>query len=308
MKHIFVVNPTAGLGVDKTKIEKELEKLDIDWEVYETKCAKDATRYVKSRCETGEALRFYACGGDGTINEVAAGIIGFPNASFSCYPVGSGNDFVKVFGGREKFMDISALCRGEEMAVDIIRVGENYAVNACHFGFDTEVAKTMIKVKNKKIIGGRNAYITGVVKALICNMKTKGKIIADGEVIADGEYLLCSAANGQYVGGAFKCAPYADASDGLMEVCLVKPVSRLSFIKLVKYYKEGTHLEDKRFKDLIIYRKCKKLEVFAEPGFGISLDGEIFETTHFVAEIVPNAVKFAVPAEKAEEKTAAGIA
>lgn len=308
MKHIFVINPTAGPGVDKTKIEKELEKLDIDWEVYETKCAKDATRFVRSRSETGEKLRFYACGGDGTLNEVAQGVVGFPNASFSCYPVGSGNDFVKVFGGRERFMDIPTLCAGEETEIDLIRVGDNYAVNACHFGFDTEVAKTMSKVKNKKIIGGRNAYMTGIVKALICNMKTKGKIIADGEVIANGEYLLCSAANGQYVGGAFKCAPYADVSDGLMEVCLVKPVSRLSFIKLVKYYKEGSHLEKDCFKDLIIYRKCKRLEVFAEPGFGMSLDGEIYETTHFVAEVESKAVRLAVPAEKAEKKAAADIA
>lgn len=298
MKHIFVVNPKAGSGVDCGQIERKLEKLNIDWEIYSTTGEKDATRFVKERCRSGEELRFYACGGDGTINEVAQGLAGEANASMSCYPVGSGNDFVKYFGGKEHFMDLEALCDGEEELVDLVRVDDKYCVNACHFGFDTEVARTMARVKFKKIIGGKNAYTTGVAKALISNMRTKGQIFADGEKIADGEYLLCSIANGQYVGGAFKCAPRANVSDGLLEVCLVKPISRLQFVGLVKYYKEGKHLDDPKFKDIIVYRQCKKVEVFAEPGFGASLDGEIYETTHFTAEVVPNAVKFAVPRVK----------
>ncbi|MBQ8831600.1 MAG: hypothetical protein IJ017_08375 [Oscillospiraceae bacterium] len=298
MKHIFIVNPGAGQGMKAPELEEKLKKLDIDFEIYETKAAKDATNYVRSRCESGEELRFYACGGDGTIKEVMEGAVGFPNASITCYPVGSGNDFVKCFGGKEKFMDLESLVKGEAKPTDIIKVDDDFCINACHFGLDSAVAKTMAQVKRKKIIGGKNAYITGVVKAFICNMKTKGKIIADGEVIADGEYLLCAVSNGQYVGGMFRCAPKAAVDDGLLEVCLVKPVSRLTFLKLVKYYIEGSHLDNPKFKNILIYRKCKKVEVFAEEGFTASLDGELVETTHFVAEVEPGAVNFAVPCEK----------
>ena len=302
MKHIFIVNPRAGSGVSAEEIENELKKLDIDWEIYITAGEKDATRYVKERCETGERIRFYACGGDGTINEVASGVVGHENASMSCYPVGSGNDFVKYFGGRERFLSIKELCAGEEMPIDLIRVDDRYCVNICHFGFDTEVARTMSRVKSKKLIGGKNAYTTGVAKALISNMKTKGRVCADGEVIADGAYLLWSVANGQYVGGMFKCAPRADVSDGLLEVCLAKPVSRLKFLRLVGSYKDGRHLDDPRFSDMLVYRRCRKVEVFAQPGFGVSLDGEIYETTHFTAEVMPGAIRFAVPGVKAELK------
>lgn len=300
MKHIFIVNPRAGSGVSAEAIENELKGLDVDWEIYVTAGEKDATRYVSERCKAGERIRFYACGGDGTINEVASGVVGHENASMSCYPVGSGNDFVKYFGGRERFLDIKQLCAGEEMPIDLIRVDDRYCVNICHFGFDTEVARTMSRVKSKKLIGGKNAYTTGVAKALISNMKTRGRVCADGETIADGAYLLCSVANGQYVGGMFKCAPRADISDGLLEVCLAKPVSRLKFLRLVGSYKDGKHLDDPRFSDMLVYRRCRRVEVFAQPGFGVSLDGEIYETTHFTAEVMPGAIRFAVPGVKAK--------
>ncbi len=298
MKHIFIVNPGAGQGMRASELEEKLRKLDIDYEIYETKASKDATDYVRSRASSGEELRFYACGGDGTLKEVMEGTIGFPNASLTCYPVGSGNDFVKCFGGKEKFLDLESLVRGEVKPTDIIKVNDDVCINACHFGLDSAVAKTMAQVKRKKIIGGKNAYITGVVKAFICDMKTKGKIIADGEVIADGEFLLCAVSNGQYVGGMFKCAPKASVDDGFLEVCLIRPVSRLTFIKLVKYYIEGSHLDNPKFNDILIYRKSKKVEVFADDGFTVSLDGELVETNRFVAEVEQGAVNFAVPCEK----------
>ena len=299
MKHIFVVNPGAGQGLKAADLTEKLNSLDIEFEIYETKAAKDATVYVRERCKSGEVLRFYACGGDGTIKEVMEGTVGFPNASFSCYPVGSGNDFVKCFGGKDKFMDLENLVKGEAKPTDIIKVNDDFCINAFHFGLDSAVAKTMAKIKRKKIIGGKNAYISGVVKAFICDMKTKGKIVADGEVLYDGDFLLCAISNGQYVGGMFKCAPKAAVDDGLLEVCLVKPVPRLKFLRLVKYYIEGSHIGNPKFDDILIYRKSKKVEVFAGDGFTVALDGELIENNHFVAEVVPGAVNFVVPADKA---------
>lgn len=295
MKHVFVVNPRAGQGVDPTEIEAKLKNTDVDWEIYVTKSRFDAVRFVKERCESGERLRFYACGGDGTINEVTRGIIGFENASMTCVPVGSGNDFVKCCGGPETMLDIDALVHSGEKPIDVIKAGDRYCMNACHFGFDTAVASTMNKIKTKKIIGGKNAYVSGVVKALVCNMKTKGTIIADGEKLGGDEFLLCAISNGQYVGGMFKCAPRAEIDDGWLEVCYVKPVSRLTFIKLVGDYKNGNHLDNPKFKDIIIYKRCKKVEVITSEGFEVSLDGEMYANSHFTAEVMPKAVKFASP-------------
>ncbi len=297
MKHIFIINPTAGSGLYIEELNKKLNALnDIEWETYTTKGAKDATAFVKSYCYIHkEPVRFYACGGDGTIKEVADGVVACPNAEMSCYPCGSGNDFVKCCGGKEAFRDLENLVHIQAQPIDLIKVGDQYSINVVNFGFDTCVAKTMINVKNKKIIGGKNAYKTGVFMALMKAMKNKGEIYVDGEKIGTGKFLLCTIANGQYVGGAFKCAPRALINDGELEVCLVECVSRFKFLKLLGPYTAGMHLEDSRFEKIITYRRAKSVRVKAPAGFAISVDGEIVETNDFVCEVLPGAIKFAAP-------------
>ena len=305
MKHIFIYNPTAGKDNSK-RIAALQEKMSADYshlqyEFYPTKAAKDATAYVRSRCEAEplEQLRFYACGGDGTANEVLHGIVGFDNASMTCFPCGSGNDYVKYYGGADRFLDIDALLAGEEKLVDIMRVNDRYSINVTNFGFDTVVAQTMHNVRHKKVIGGKNAYTTGIVKALFTAMKNDCTVYVDGEKLNDGKMLLCTVSNGRYVGGAYCCAPLSTNDDGLLEICLVKPLSRVTLIKLISVYKEGKHLEDERFKDLIVYRRGKSVRVVAGEGFGYTLDGEVVECTDFTIDICPAAVRFVVPKDKA---------
>ncbi len=303
MKHIFIYNPIAGQD-SRAAIEVLKEKMkahdgELAYEFYPTKSQGDATVYVRHRCQNApeEQLRFYACGGDGTANEVLHGLVGFENASMTCYPCGSGNDYVKYYGGAEKFWDIEALLCGTERRVDIMRVGHRYSLNVTNFGFDTAVARTMTQVRHKKLIGGRNAYTTGIVKALFTSMRNRCVVSVDGEVLNEkGEILLCTVANGKYVGGAYCCAPNSLNDDGLLEICLVKPLSRLTLVKLIGVYKEGKHLGDPRFKDLIVYRRGKRVDVKAPEGFGLTLDGEIVDQSEFSIEICPGALRFVVPA------------
>ena len=299
MKHIFIINPAAGKdnSFDNIKRILELKKVDVDYELYETQAPGDATAYIRKYCtEHKEPVRFYACGGDGTLNEVVNGVVGFPHASMSCYPCGSGNDFVKYYGGKKVFWNLEELLDAPEESIDLMRVGNKYAINATHFGFDSAVAETMMKVRRKKLIGGKNAYTTGIVKALFTAMKNACHVKVDGEEInPDGKILLCTIANGQYVGGSFRCAPRSLDNDGLLEVCLVKPLSHMTFISLIKVYTEGTHLDDPRFAKLLEYRRGKKIEIDAPEGFIYSFDGELIPQNHFTVEVVPNAIRFAVP-------------
>ena len=103
MKHIFIINPAAGKA-DKTaeytaKITAACEGLD--YEILLTQAPGDATRMAREAAETGREVRLYACGGDGTLNEVVAGAAGYDNAAVTCYVGGSGNDFVKIFDDRD---------------------------------------------------------------------------------------------------------------------------------------------------------------------------------------------------------------
>ncbi len=300
MKYVFILNPLAGVGANETRLRKAIDSLDEvdDCELYVTKHPQDATSYVKKWCEKhpGEIVRFIACGGDGTINEVFNGAVGHENVSVSCYPCGSGNDFVKVFGGAEKFLDVSALIHAPEKKIDLLRIGNRYSVNVVNFGFDTTVAIQVQKDRAKNGHGNKNSYTKGILVAIVNSMRNQFLVKADGEVLnPEGEGMFCTIANGQYVGGSFKCAPRAVVDDGLIEVCIFKTVSRLRIPFLIGAYIKGEHLDKESMKDIIIYRRAKEVEVDAPDGFAYSLDGEIIFQNHFKVEIDERALSLAVP-------------
>lgn len=300
MKTVFIANPHAGTENNKEKLRSAIQSFDeaSSCELYVTQGVGDATHFVESWTEKhpGEEVRFVACGGDGTVNEVFNGAVGKPNVSVSCYPRGSGNDFVKAFGGAERFMDVGKLVTARTQKLDLLKVGKRYSNNVVNFGFDTTVAITINKEREKTGHGSKNAYTKGVVTALLTSMKNNFTVKADGEVLnTDGKALLCTLANGQYVGGSFRCAPRAKTDDGLIEFCLIKPISRLRFVKTLTPYTNGQHLDDEKMKDIVVYRQARKVEVEAPEGFAYSLDGEIIYENHFTVEIAEKVLDFAVP-------------
>ena len=304
MKHIFIVNPAAG-AKDSTEYVKECIKnlkSEIDYEIYRTKSQGDATRFIRKTLENNSfPHRFYACGGDGTLNEVANGVIGFSNAEVAVFPCGSGNDYVKYYGTAEDFSDLNELVFSDAYAVDVLKMGEKYAINAVHFGLDSYVLKTMIKVRRNKILGGKRAYTTGVAAGFLGGMKTDCSIKVDGKISGKDKILLCTLANGKYVGGSYKSAPLSRNDDGFIEVCQVNPISRIGFLTLMNTYKRGEHIGNKRFEKYLNYLRAKKVEVTAPKEIPVSLDGELVFTDNFTVEIVDRAVNFVVPKKIAEQ-------
>lgn len=309
MKHVFILNPKAGSGAHLDETRAAIRRLDGDVTVYETTAPKDATRYIRAFCKshTEEDVRFYACGGDGTIKEVAEGILGFPHASMSCFPIGSGNDFVKYYGGRERFADLAALVAADALPVDMITLGDEYSVNVCNFGFDAAVAETMNRVRRVPLLGGKHAYTTGIVRALVTARRNHCDIYADGEKLTGKAFLLCTIANGAYVGGAFRCAPRAKNDDGRLEVCVMKPMSLFTFLSLLGPYRRGEHLDDPRFAKYMTYRRAARVEVVSKKPFSVSLDGEIIVTERFTCTVLPGALRFAVPASSVPEPSDAPV-
>ena len=118
MKHVFVVNPCAGGHDGSGELAIKIHDILREAEVYTTVAPRDATRFVRRWLDdhAGEAVRFYACGGDGTLNEVVSGVMAAKSEGRSvevaCYPCGSGDDFVRYWQGVD-FTDIAALVDGE---------------------------------------------------------------------------------------------------------------------------------------------------------------------------------------------------
>ncbi len=298
MKHVFVINPSAGPEDATDRIKQALASCSPcpDYEIYSSRGPGDATLFVRGWLErNSDDVRFYACGGDGTLNEVVNGAVGCPRASVGCYPCGSGNDYIKYYGGKDAFLDIPSLIAAPCREVDIMKVNDRYCINVCNFGFDTAVARTMAKVRRNRLLGGKLAYPTGIAASLFTAMKTNCRMRIDGKSTGFSKLLLCTVANGSYVGSAFKCAPRSVNDDGLMEVCVVKPISIFKFFTMINSYKQGKHLEDPRFKDVIVYSRAESIELRAPSGFAVTLDGEIVEGTYFVIENKQRALRFAVP-------------
>ena len=126
-------------------------------------------------------------------------------------------------------------------------------------------------------------------------MRHECALIVDGETAHNGAFLPCTISNGTYMGGSFSCASRSKNDDGIMEVCLIKAISRPWFIRLLRPHKAGRRPDDPRFADCLVYRRGKTIEIQAPPGFLVSPDGEIVEHSHFTVETLPRAVRFIVP-------------
>ena len=288
MKYVFIINPKSGKSELKDNLILELKKYDgkLNYELYFTKREKDATKFVNEYCVNNK---------DDTV--FVSGAVNHKNAIVTCYPSGSGNDFVKVYGGKDKFLNLDNIINGVETRIDVMKVNDMYSVNVTNFGFDAEVCDVANKVRRKKIIGGKRSYTTGIIKAIFTSMKTKCKVVADGEVLADKNILLSTVANGKYVGGAYLCAPYSNNEDGLLEISVIKPISIFKFASLISPYKKGLHLENPKLKNIIKYRQAKKVVIEANEGFKICLDGEIYKGTHFEIENMKQVLRFIRPKE-----------
>lgn len=302
MKHFFIVNPAAGTGKKLQKILDSInevcQKRKEKFFVHRTTKTGEATEYVKGICREStkdEKMRFYACGGDGTINETASGIIGCENAELAIIPLGTGNDFVRNFENSEKFFDIDAQLDGTSRQFDILRCNDRYCVNMINIGFDCEVVKQVPKIKKLAFIPGKLAFIIGVVQKLISMPGVKAKIFIDGIEQKISSFLLCAIANGAFCGGGFKAAPLSGLNDGVVDICMVKPISRTKFINLVGAYKNGTYVTDERFRDIVKYEKCSEVEIKFDTPTDICIDGEIEQFTNIKISTIRNALNLCVP-------------
>ena len=190
--------------------------------------------------QTGEDLRFYACGGDGTINEVANGIIGLPNAAMTCVPVGTGNDFLKNFGDAAPlFSDPENLFDGPQFPLDAIECNGRAALTIACSGFDAQVAHDVHRFGQSPLLGSRSSYIASLaVNFLLRDLGHTWTVTLDGQSLT-GSFVLASVCNGRYYGGGFMPVAEARMDDGVLNTMVVKKVSRLDFLKFVGAYANG---------------------------------------------------------------------
>ena len=316
MKHLIIFNPGAGNSGDGAKFEDKINESfkGLDFEVYKTEGPRKVIPFLREyfKKNNKDTVRVYACGGDGTVHEVVNGLVGAKNAELAILPVGTGNDFVKTYGVTkeeiEKYRSFKPLIEGQPIEIDLSKLQGGllaeplYSINVINFGFDAIVGARGNYYKEHGLPEGVKEGTNPYDYALKNDAMKYGRfndiiVVADGEQLNDKQMLLATLAQGQWVGGQFKCAPKSDNTDGLIDVCVLKTMTFLGLGMIIGTYTKGKHLDKPRKK--IVYRQAKEIKMVAPQDFDVCVDGEMIKGNNFVVEVCPKAIKL-VPPAKAE--------
>lgn len=307
MKYIYIINGRADKATQYQEFYEQLNEIPHPYEVYTTMGEGDATRYVRLYCDLHpeEEVCFVACGGNGIINGVASGLVGYAcsgeQEARQCanktvailYFGGSTQDIIINFPGRN-FRSISDMLAGTVTPTDIIQVNDSYCLNVCNIGFNSKVASRA----NELVAQGKSAhqaYTRGVINAIITSRFNNIRVMADGELIARGPMVLCTVANGRRVGGEFNCAPNAKVDDGLMDVCYFRAMSLTRLLMLIPLYRKGQHIGSRPGRNKVLYRQAREVTISSKDLIDIYIDGEQLPGSQFYLKLLPGALPLRLP-------------
>ena len=295
MKHLFIINPAAG-SRDRTAeytaaIRSVCDERHLDYRIEVSQAPGHCEQLAREAALTGEEYRIYACGGDGTLNEVVSGVAGYPNAAVTIYSGGSGNDFVRMFDDSKSFSDLDRLLDAQESEFDLIRVNQDYALNICSVGLDARIGTDVSNYKRIPLLQGFRAYVVSTIVNVIRGIGEHYIVEINGERIDDEQTMIC-VCSGRFYGGGFNPVPEADPGDGVLEVLIVKKVSRLQVPGVVGKYKAGKYRE---LSELIRHFQTDRLTIHCDRPTPINLDGELRMATDIRISVAEEKVRFFYP-------------
>lgn len=295
MKHFFIINPAAGSFDHTIAYTQTIDKLcsdrGLDYEIAVSKYPGNCTKLARAAAETGEECRIYACGGDGTLNEVVAGAAGFENASVSVFSGGSGNDFVKLFSDPKAFFNLEKLLDCEDIRFDLIDCNGSLSLNICSVGLDARIGTDVGKYKRIPFLSGFRAYAVSAVVNVIRGIAEHYRIEIGNEVI-DGEKTLICVCNGQYYGGGFHPVPEADPCDGILDVLVVEKVSRLQVPGVIGTYMKGRY---RSLPNLVKHYRTGNISIHCDEETPINVDGELRMGKDIIIKLSDKKLRFFYP-------------
>ena len=299
MKHVFIINPKAGKRDQTARIYGMADRLrdvhSLDCTCMLTDRPGGAEAMARKLAETGEAIRLYACGGDGTIHEVANGIAGFSNAAMTAIPTGTGNDFLKNFGpDAAKFTDAENLWDGDVFPLDLIDCNGRLCLTIACNGIDARVADSVHQYSGSPLLNGRGSYLCSVAVNFLFRPIGRRWTVSLGGTELEDDFALVSMCNGRYYGGGSMPVPEARMDDGVLHTVLLRNVSKATFARLFGAYSAGKYRELPA--DLIQVSTAKKVRIRAEDEDIVTcLDGECFRSREVVMTLSDKRLNFFAP-------------
>ena len=296
MKHLFIVNPTAGKKDSTQSVRERVEKAfadrDDSYEIFVTSRAMEAPGKIKAEAESGEHIRVYACGGDGTFNECVCGAAGLSNVAVCPFPTGTGNDFCRMFGDeKDKYRDLEAILNGYETEIDLINCNGRYSANICSAGIDARIGVDVHKYSSLPMVGGMGAYVLSTIVNVFKGINSKMRVRCDDH-ISDGKHALVCVCNGRFYGGGFNPSLYARPDDGLLDIFIVTKVNIFQLPFLIGKYSTGRADELPKF---VTHLRTDNIDIEFEEENVVQADGEAIVSKQISMRLEPKALKLVVP-------------
>jgi YegS/Rv2252/BmrU family lipid kinase len=301
----FIINPTAG----KHRSEAVERAIEIRFaalggshsiEIHRTERPGHATEIARGiGMRDGAAAVVFACGGDGTVNEVVNGLAG-TGAALGVLPCGTGNDFVRtVYETRDIDGILARIDSHGYRYIDAARFNDQLFVNVASLGFDTIVGlKAKAMVAKAPWIGGISygiAAVAGLTGQHSFPMELDIEVDSgNGEttrVLRTEPFTLMAICNGGYYGGGFHPAPLADAADGLLDICVVRKLGALKILSLIPRYAAGTHMGNPA---VTMYKVRKGIIRKVGDKLAVNCDGESSYEDAISFEVLPGSIRLAV--------------
>ena len=267
-KICFIINPISGVGRQKI-IEKLVSDL-LDTTVFEpllvyTEGPKHATSLAKKAAQDGFEI-VVSVGGDGSVNEIANGLIG-TNTAMAILPTGSGNGLARHLGIP---MDLKkamlTLQKGTVQKIDSIQFNQECFVNVAGVGFDAHIGWEFSKFGKQ----GFSSYLKVILRELAALKKQRYELEIDGQAKVEKEAYLISFANGSQWGNNASIAPLADVKDGVLDIVLVKKFSWLLSLPFgIKLFTKKIHtsssVETIKARQVIVKQEKNIAHIDGEP-------------------------------------------
>lgn len=296
----IIYNPTSGRELFKKHLPEVLASLEIagyETSCHATTCEGDAIHAAKKAVENGFDI-IIASGGDGTLNEVVAGVSEFENRpKIGLIPMGTTNDFARaVHIPRDIKKAVEIIIKGDSIPVDVGLVNnDRYFINIAGGGRITELTYD-VPSRLKTMLGQLAYYLKGIEMLPSINA-TKVRIEYDGEIFED-EAMMFLVGLTNSVGGFEKLAPNSSINDGLFSLLILKKVNIAEFIRVASMALRGEHLSDPH----VIYKKAKNIKVTSDDKVLLNLDGEYGGTIPATFQNLYRHIEVFVPIDEIREQ------
>lgn len=290
----IVLNPTSGGGAGgraRPEIERELDARALQFRIHETSGPGEA-RVLARELSKPDAI-IAAAGGDGTIHEVANGVLDAGGtATLGLIPVGTGNDFVKVVPGtrtRDEAYDTLASGAPRRFDAGLVRWDGNleHFINGMGTGIDVEVVRQMKRLPQ---LPGPVKYLMALLRALVHYRPVHLASAFNGSSF-EKRVMIIALGNGVCQGGGFYLAPDAVADDGLLDLTVVDELNLVEIVQVLPRILKGTQRGHKK----VDMRTGRRLEIRSKDGRPLffHLDGELrepAEATELTVDVMPGAL------------------